>query len=63
MATLVPSFVIESPSFLQVTRICIKPWTNLHFGLIRTLTTESAALENLKKMNNNDVATIAFIFV
>ena len=44
MATLVPSFLIESSSFLQVTRTCIKAWMSMNFGQIPPL----AALERLK---------------
>ena len=49
MNTLVPSFSIESSSFLQVTRTTIKAWMSLNFGRIPLLTSELAALERLKK--------------
>ena len=48
MTNLAPSFLIESSSFLQVMRTCIKAWMSLNFGQIRPMTTELAALERLK---------------
>ena len=47
--TLVPSFLIESSSFLQVTRTIIKSWTRSKFDQIRPWTAELAALERLEK--------------
>ena len=44
-----PSFLIGSSSFLQVTRTTIKAWMRLNFGGISPLTGELAALESLKK--------------
>ena len=44
-----PSFLIGSSSFLQVTRTTIKAWMSLNFGGISPLTAELAALERLKK--------------
>ena len=44
-----PSFLIGSSSFLQVTRTTIKAWMSLIFGGISPLTAELAALERLKK--------------
>ena len=44
-----PSFLIGSSSFLQVTRTIIKAWMSLNFGGISPLTAELAALERLKK--------------
>ena len=44
-----PSFLIGSSSFLQVTRTTIKAWMNLNLGGISPLTAELAALEHLKK--------------
>ena len=48
MTTLVPSFLDESSSFLQVTRLTIKARMSLTFGKIPSLTSELAALERLK---------------
>ena len=48
MTTLVPSFLDESSSFLQVTRPTIKAWMGLNFVKFPSLTTELAALECLK---------------
>ena len=42
VATLAPSFLIASTSFLQVTQTCIKTWMSLNFVRIRQLTTELA---------------------
>ena len=50
MNTPVPSFLIGSSSFLQVTRPCIKAWMSLNFGKSRLQTLELAALEGLKKL-------------
>ena len=49
MATLVPSFLIGSSSFLQVTRTTIKAWMGSKFGQIRTWIVELAALERREK--------------
>ena len=49
VSTLVPSFLIGSSSFLQVTRTTIKALMSLNFGGILPLTAELAALERLKK--------------
>ena len=46
--TLVPSFLIGSSSFLQVTRTSINAWTSSKFDQIRPLTAELAALERLE---------------
>ena len=48
MATLAPSFLIGSSSFLQVKRTCIYAWMGSNFGQISPLTMELAALEHLK---------------
>ena len=48
MTTLVPSFLVGFPSFLQVTRPTIKARMSLNFGKIPSLTFEVAALERLK---------------
>ena len=40
MTTLVPSFLNESSSFLQVTRTTIKAWMTLNFCKIQQLTTD-----------------------
>ena len=50
MATLVPSFLDGSSSFLQVARTTIKAWYSLNFGKIPSITTELAALEHLKNL-------------
>ena len=44
MATLVPSFLDGSSSFLQITRPTIKARMSLNFGKIPWLTLEFAAL-------------------
>ena len=49
--TLAPSFLIESSSFLQVTRTTIKSGLSFKLSLIGPCTAELAALECLK--NNN----------
>ena len=36
MNTLAPSFLIESSSFLQVSRTCMKAWMSLNFGKFAT---------------------------
>ena len=59
MATLAPSFLIESSSFLQVIRTCINVQMCLNFCKISTLSMELPALEHLKKMTYNLVATLA----
>ena len=48
MTTLVPSFLDEFYSFLQVTRTPVKAWMKLNFVKIPSMTTELAALECLK---------------
>ena len=53
MSTLVPSFLIGSSSFLQVTRTVVLTGSQVsldeqNFDQIRQLTTELAALERLK---------------
>ena len=49
MTTLVPSFLIGSSLFLQVTRTMITSCMGSKFGRIRTGTYEFAALERLEK--------------
>ena len=49
LATLAPSFLIGSSSFLQVTRTTIKAWMSSNLGRIPPLTSEFVALERLKK--------------
>ena len=55
MTSLAPSFFIESSSFLQETRICMKAWMNINLGKI-PLVRELSALEHLiffyKVVNN-----------
>ena len=48
MSTLALSYLIESYSFLQVTRTVMKAWMSLNFCQISSPTTELAALERLK---------------
>ena len=48
VTTLAPSFLIESSSFLQVTRTCMKAGMSSNFGQIPHLTLELSALELLK---------------
>ena len=48
VTTLVPSFLDESASFLQITRPTIKAWMGLNFCKISSLTSELAALERQK---------------
>ena len=47
--TLVPSSLIGSSSFLQVTRTTIKSRMSLKFGQIKPWTAECAALDQLKE--------------
>ena len=49
VSTLVPSFLIGSSSYLQVTRTSITSRTGLKFGQIGPRTAELAALERLEK--------------
>ena len=63
MTTLIPSFSNRSYSFLQVTRSAIKAWMGLNFGRIPSLTAELAALERVKKINEQCCDhSSAFIF-
>ena len=48
MTALVPLFLDESSSFLQVTRPTIKARMSLNFGKIPSLTSELAGLGRLK---------------
>ena len=48
MTTLVPSFLNESSSFLQVTRTTMHALMSLNFCQIQQLTTELATLESLR---------------
>ena len=48
MTTVVPSFLDESSSFLQITRPTIKARMGFNFGNIPSLTSELAALERQK---------------
>ena len=48
MSILVLSFLIESYSFLQVTRTTIKAWMSLNFHQIPSPSIDLAALERLK---------------
>ena len=48
MTTLLPSFLDESSSFLQITRPIIKAWMGLNFGKIPSLALELASLERQK---------------
>ena len=51
MTTLAPSFLIESSSFLQVTRTCMKAWMSSNFDEIPPPTPELSALERLKNVS------------
>ena len=57
------SFLIGSFSFLQVTRTTIKARMSSNFGRIPPLTSESAALERLKKSNYKFVSTLVPSFL
>ena len=48
MNTLALSFLIQSSSFLQVIRTCMKAWMSLNFGQIPPPTQELSALARLK---------------
>ena len=49
VTTLVPSFLIRSSAYLQVTKTSITSWTSSKFGQIGPRTAELAALEHLDK--------------
>ena len=49
VTTLAPSILIESSSFLQVTRTYMKAWMSSNFGQIPQPTPELSAIERLKK--------------
>ena len=49
VSTLVPSFLIGSSPFLQVTRTTIKAWMSSNLDRIPPLTSELVALGHLKK--------------
>ena len=53
MNTFAPSFLIESSSYLQVTRTTIISRTTSNFGQIRIRTAELADLELLKNNHIN----------
>ena len=61
-STLAPSFLIESSSYLQVTRTTVIYRTSSNFGEIRPRTAELAALERLRKFplthNGENVVSI-----
>ena len=65
MATLPPSFLIRSSSFLHVTRTTISSRMNSNLNQIRSRTVELAALERLEKTYNgrNAVATLSPLFL
>ena len=68
MSTLVPSFLIRSSSYLQVTRTSITSRTSSKFGQIGPRTAELAALERMKKIpttynGENDVITFSPLFL
>ena len=62
MTTLVLSNLNGSSSFLHTIRTIIKAWMSLNFGKIPLLTSELAALERQKLMNNV-VTTLAPSFL
>ena len=51
VSTLAPSFLIESYSFLHVTRTAIKAWVGSKFAKICPGFTELAALDRLKNLH------------
>ena len=51
VSTLAPSFLIESYSFLHVTRTAIKAGMGSKFGKMWPVSTELAALERLKNLH------------
>ena len=59
MNTIVPSFLIRSSSFLQVSRICIKAWMSSNFGKFITelpplIDVRIKFLLNILKMNRRN---------
>ena len=63
MNTLAPSFLYESSSLLQVTRICMKAWMSSNFGQIPPPNPELSALGRLKKSMYNVVNTLVPLFL
>ena len=68
VSTVAPSFLIESYSFLHVTRTAIKVWMGSKFGKIRPRSTEFATLEHLKNSlstynGRNVVSTLVLLFL
>ena len=68
VSSLVPSVLIGSYSFLQVTKTAIKAWMGLKFSKIERGSMELAALERLKKSlytynGSNVVSTLALSFL
>ena len=53
MTTLAHSFLIESSSFLKITRIYMKAWMSSNFGQIPPPATELSALERLAGNEDN----------
>ena len=53
VTTLAPLFLIESPSFLQITRITIKSLKCSKFNQMGPQTVELAPLERLEKIPQN----------
>ena len=62
VTTLVISILNGSFSFLHTIRTTIKAWMSLNFVKIPSHILELAPLEHLKKLTNNVVTTLAFIF-
>ena len=62
MNTLAPSFLIQSSSFLQVTRTCMKAWMSSNFGQIPS-TPELSALCTSERLTFNVVNTLVPLFL
>ena len=63
VTTLVPSYLIGSSSFFQVTRTIIKAWISLNFKKNQPQTVELTALEhhkNLHRLTMGDVSSNFF---
>ena len=61
--TIATSFLIGSLSNLQITRIDIKSWTSLIFGLLSTIGMSYPPLRALKTGKNSDFNFDRFIMV
>ena len=63
MNTLAPSFLYESSSILQVTRICMKAWICSNIGQIPPPSPELSSLGRLKKSMYNVVNPLVPLFL